>query len=351
MPRELSDLVYNELWQPADESEWSTVLTEIGEHRLEALCADILVRASEIEPLHYRATALLARTKGGDLSGAIDADLGARSPAERIFACEAMGASGDAGWLRRLATLVEDPDREVATAALVASMRVGSKKAGNDVKEVLARREHADHAPLLRALCRSARDPVVSLLLEDYLLQARGEEEMQVAVALCLEGRLTARSRVRKALAAEPPPHGARGAELVRALRRSSTAEDLPVLRGLFPRENDLPMNIELAVTLVELGDPEVSPIVRAAIWVPTWHRSVLASALLVEIGNVRTLREELRQPPGTATSADLRRVGYALGAWGGLDQLEDLARELRYNSGHPGLQGAFLGAMSNRTF
>ena len=45
-----------------------------------------------------------------------------------------------------------------------------------------------------------------------------------------------------------------------------------------------------------------------------------------------------------------MRRVGFALGSFGGLPELETLAKQLRYNSGSPALQGGLLGFLSTRT-
>jgi hypothetical protein len=45
-----------------------------------------------------------------------------------------------------------------------------------------------------------------------------------------------------------------------------------------------------------------------------------------------------------------LRRVGFAVGEWCGVEAVETLARELRFQSGHPALQGALLGVLSTRT-
>jgi hypothetical protein len=61
-------------------------------------------------------------------------------------------------------------------------------------------------------------------------------------------------------------------------------------------------------------------------------------------------LVDELSRPPRQATSADLRRVGFAVGVWGGLAEVDHLAKQLRFNSGHPALQGALLGALTQRT-
>ena len=46
----------------------------------------------------------------------------------------------------------------------------------------------------------------------------------------------------------------------------------------------------------------------------------------------------------------DRRRVGFAAGVWGGVEYMNTLARELRWASGDPALQGALLGVLSTRT-
>ncbi len=63
-----------------------------------------------------------------------------------------------------------------------------------------------------------------------------------------------------------------------------------------------------------------------------------------------RVVRPAVRQsPPAGATEADVRRLGFALGQWGGLPTVEALAR--RRNGGDPALQGALLGALTTRSF
>jgi hypothetical protein len=155
---------------------------------------------------------------------------------------------------------------------------------------------------------------------------------------------------VRTALGAEPSPRGAYAVRLVRALRRHATTEDLGVFQRLFPRPEEPELNIELATALTELGDASILPLLRAALWRGGWVESVLAGGLVAEIAGIQALRGEIARPPSEASSNDVRRVGFAIGEWGGLVQLEGLARELRYNSGHPALQGALLGFLSART-
>ena len=62
----------------------------------------------------------------------------------------------------------------------------------------------------------------------------------------------------------------------------------------------------------------------------------------------IQGLHDELASAPTEARPEDLRRIGYALGQWGGLAAVEALAR--RRGSGDPALQGAYLGALATRT-
>jgi hypothetical protein len=138
---------------------------------------------------------------------------------------------------------------------------------------------------------------------------------------------------------------------LVRALRGQSRPEDLVVLRRLFPSvSEDRALDRELVLALYDHSDPEMMPILRAGLWSSDKDMSLLAGGLMVQAVGVIALIQELRVPPASATSRDLRRVGFAIGEWGGVAALEDLARELRWSSGEPALQGALLGVLSTRT-
>jgi hypothetical protein len=350
MPREVTQLIENALWQPKDVGEWTVMLDEIAARGLEPLTVEFLRRAAETPSIHYRATALLARTSSGDVSGLIDADLSKLSADDRIYACDAMASTGAATWSKRVSALREDSDPHVRIAALIAAARLADKKAASDVAAILRKPTHEDHKVAIEEMCRVARDPLVAVMLEEALGGMTGDEEADVATVLCLEGRLPERAIVRRALGADPAPSGARGARMVRALRRHATPEDIEIVKQLFPREDDLEMNTELGLALVGLDDPAVLPVLAAAVWHMDWQTSMLAGGILYDMAGIGSVRALLTRPPPEATSNDIRRVGYALGLWGGLAEVEDLARELRYNSGEPALQGALLGALSTRT-
>jgi HEAT repeat protein len=350
MPREVTQLVENDLWQPKDAAEWSILLDEIAVRDLEPLTVELLTRAADVPSIHYRAVALLARTDGADIAGLIDAEFSNLSPEEQVYACDAMASSGDAGWMKRIEVLRTDDDPRVRAAALIASARLGDKDASSALADALRKATHDDHKVVVAEMSRVVHDPLVAVMLEEELPNLKGDEAVDVATVLCLEGRLPVRTIVRDALGAEPAPSGARGARLVQALRRHGTPEDGDILRQLFPREDDVEMNIELGLSLIGLDEPLALPVLSAAVWHLDWQTSILAAGVLADVAGIGNLRALLTRPPREATSNDIRRVGYAVGLWGGLAQVEELARDVRYNSGDPALQGALLGALSART-
>lgn len=349
MPRETSDLVHYTLWTPADATEWDTLLSEIDGQGLETSCYELIARATLVPEVRYKALALAARSGHGDLAPLRTLEIWKLAPDERVWACDAMGASADPEWLKPLSRLRADTDAEVRSAALVGLFRLGQDKANHELLDILADADHADHAALVRVLCRFARHPEIVILLEDFLTDAQGEEEIAVAAALCLQGRSYARPRVRAALSREDDPGGPRVRGLVEALARHVTPEDLPALSRLFPSE-DFALNVELAVALIRLRESSIVPVVRAALWSAPWDQSCLAGGVLQRVSGAQDLLDEIDRPPPEASSGDLRRVGYAIGEWGGLDAVARLARRLPSGSGNPALQGALLGALAART-
>ncbi|MDZ4774858.1 MAG: hypothetical protein SGI72_17175 [Planctomycetota bacterium] len=351
IPRELADLAENDLWRPRDANDWRELLEEIDIARLERLTLPLVRAALDVPEVRYQAVALTSLAGDEDLSPLIGLDPTKLDATERIFVCLAIGARDDPGWLERFAVLGADPDPRVRAAFQVASFRQKQRSAADVIAATLADPDSVGHAEMVEAMCAAVHDPAVAVALEDRFLDATDEEKTHIAATLCLEGRLVGRSRVRAALATEPPPEGPKAARLVRALRRNATAEDIGVFRSLFPSvKGDRALDMELALALLDRSEPDVFPIVRSALWAKDFDVSVLAGGVLSNVVGVHALVDELRVPPEDASSGDLRRIGFAIGEWGGVEVVHSLARELRWSSGHPALQGALLGALSTRT-
>jgi hypothetical protein len=349
MPRETSNLVHYGLWTPTDPASWDAMLSEIDEEELETRCFELIAKAIDVPEVRYKALALSMRTGRGDFTALRTVEPAQLSAEERVWLCDAMAATGESEWLKALSRLRTDPDARVRCTALLSQFRLGQEKGKNELDSILEDAAHADHATMVQVLCRFARHPEVGVVLEDILVDATGDEEIDVAAALSRQGRAYARPRVRAALAREANPSGPRARQLVSALSHYVTPEDHATLTRLFPSE-DFALNVELAVALTRLRDPSVVPLLRAALWSAPWDVSCLAGGVLQRVAGAQDLLDEIDRPPPEASSGDLRRVGYVIGEWGGLDAVTRLARRLPSGSGNPALQGALLGALAART-
>jgi hypothetical protein len=176
--------------------------------------------------------------------------------------------------------------------------------------------------------------------------KVEGEVRESVELALAREGRIGDREVLRSWLQ-EGRPRPLRSAA-IRALGRRLEEQDLELFRTMFPLEEELDLNVELAVVLVRNRDPQALQMLRRILWQGDWNESVLAGGLLMRGGGVHSLLVELDSPPAGSDARDLRRVGFALGQWGGIEAVEILAR--RRAEDDPGMQGAYLGVLSTRT-
>jgi hypothetical protein len=350
LPNELALVIENGLWTPTDE-QWPIVLDEIGVRRIESLAEPLLRRALERSDVGGLAALLLVRA--GDPGGraTLEAALASSGPELRRRTAESLGDSGQATWLGWLSALRDDADPSVRAAALVAQLQLGHAGARKNLAILLANPELAERespVPLLvAALARAAETKIVAEVLEESLPSLQGDVRLDAACALALQGRSSGTIVLRQELSARPPA-GARGARMVRALGRFPDNSDVQLLLERFPQEDEVDVNTALAEVLLAARTPLIGRFLRAAMWQPPFHRGMLAAALLVELAGIDALRQEVETPQMAARPEDLRRVGFALGAWGGLVQVEVLAA--RVPVGDPALQGAVLGALGART-
>ena len=149
-------------------------------------------------------------------------------------------------------------------------------------------------------------------------------------------------------LAALPAAAARRAADTLAGLHsdggpRATAGRPLRILQGSFVAG-------QLALALVRNAHPEVEPILQRAVWNGSWNRSVLAAAVVKSTSGMRRLYHWATKPPASATSADIRRLGFAIGELGGLAALQGLSRQMGSGADRPALQGALLGALSTRT-
>jgi hypothetical protein len=350
IPRAVAQLVDNELWKPADPGEWAALLGEIERERAEGSTPEILAAAEEILPVRWKARELLARSGRFDMATFSTIDLASLEPAERVSVCQILGSLSDPTAKTILDRLGDDPDPGVRGALAVGRLRLGDPNADDAIDRALSDRTRPEHAAVLAALCRNAREPAIAARLERFASKATGNELVTAAVALCEERREAGRILVRKLLSIDRPLEGESRRKLVRALCRRPAEQDRGILVDLFPQPGEEELNQDLAVGLARLGDPTARPFLRAAFWGAGFDVSVLAGMLLAQELGLAGIIEDIERPPAGATPQSLRRAGFALGEWGGVDALKKLAQVAGATTASPEVQGALLGVLGART-
>ena len=366
MPKEVSWLVETGLWP----KQWDILLSEIRESRLEEWTGSLLAAALEDPLVRYEAVGLSVRSGKQALLGPLMEEIhsGRLGPMQLIWCCEALGNSGNQGATETLEILSEDERSDVAWTARVQLARLGSSQAAGMIRAALADPALPAHRQVVRRVCAFAEDQILMDLLAEALPSLKGMRGLEVSTALAGAGHTLGRERLREILHGGLPASKL-GARAVEALSRSASIDDEAFLRHQFPfgeyseqrfTDRDLAVNEALVLAMIRMRDPVVLPLLRVGIWEsPAFDQSVLASALLIEVAGMgallaEVLEERVQFDPTTgmytkAPGRSARRVGYALGLWGGVHGLKDLSSDSRYVS-DPALQGAVLGALASRT-
>ncbi|MEO0650027.1 MAG: HEAT repeat domain-containing protein [Planctomycetota bacterium] len=346
IPAELGLVVRNGIWVPADEQQWSDLVQAIRRVGVGIEMVELLDRALGVESLRREAALLLL--EAGDRRGweLVSVSLVGDDPEARREVAVTLGRSSDPDWLLELQRLRDDDDPGVRAAALVARIRLGELAAFETAIRTYSGTDEPERGALIDALISEAADVRVQSLLEQALVTAEEPLSVRIALALTAAGRGSAYSQVRDALATGLYPELAPA--LVRSLGEFADQADVEQMRRMFPGGDEV-LDRELARALVIKRDPLGMRIVRAAIWNRTWHEGVLAALLLADVEGLQALHSELQSPPPLSSASDLRRLGFALGLIGGLQEVERLS--LRRNSADPALQGAYLGALAARTY
>ena len=348
MHAEFLELIANELYLPQTPQEWQVVMRELDLGELTIDDAPLL-RIASAQPVVSLAAHRMLATLGEVASAEHLRDaLADGNTTVRAGAARGLGNTGSKDWLADLERMKDDPDPFVAMSALVARARLNSGAALAKAKEILAgSASDPQFSALITALSVEVEDPIIPPLLQSARDRALGDDRMVVDTALRQRGDLMIGRGLLDVLAL---PSGLEGRSwIVINLARHVDRQDVPFLESIFPSEAFPAINTEVAVALARQGSPEGTALLRKALWRGPFDRSQLAAAALVEHGGVNVLTSELESAPlGTSTDA-LRRVGYAIGMIGGVDELDRLRR--RRGPGDPALMGAYLGTLASRTF
>src|SRR6202008_233707 len=210
-----------------------------------------------------------------------------------------------------------DEDLRVRTASMVAQMRLGNTLSAEAVRNTLQGEPGVERAPLVEGLARLAYLPEIAHLLLEHIDGLTPDERLTAAIELGREGDVREVETLHAALS-EELLRSPRGDHYVQALVRVGANADLGNLFAFFPMEEARAVDVRIALAMCARREPAVLPLLRAALWQPPFERSVLAAALMAHVAGLDALRVELERPPRGAKPTDIRRVGYALGEWGG---------------------------------
>ena len=337
-------------WVPSEE-QWAAMLSVrdvVPTHELEHLLAVGLDTAPETR----EAVSLRLLREGLDpppvWMGRVSETF---RPGAWLSLFQAAGDRGDKAFVRDLTemlTRVADPS--FVPHGWVALARLGHTGSREKIEETLRGGPEPRRLACIRALLGVAYDPALRPWLEaldkksDLTLVERGTLALAFAVAGVDRDRALLR---RGLLAGEIPPEYSWTVAL--ALADHAQPEDLAAMQELFPVVDAPELNLSLAAGLLLNLDPSARRILRGALWGDDWNLSVLAGGLFYGVGGYPALRDEIAAAPSGLSEEKRRRVGYALGEFGGLPALERFAREnTRTDERDPYLQGALLGALAS---
>lgn len=356
MPAEVEMMIEAGVWRPQDRKEWRSLVTTILHEELDAFFPHSLAQALEFDFPSIRAVAagLLYRRDSRFEDILIEA-FDSEDASARADAAYAAGAGEITDFLGRLRGQMADEDPWAAANAMGSLIRMGSPQGVEAAVDLLATkpedRRVSLSAFLFEVLARAAPDEDVLAFLFKIAPQLSGEDRAAADSVLLINGLSVDTVELRAELPLLNPrtSQAFRGAQ---ALGSSPSTRDLRILARLFPRERAADMNLELAAALARNGHRAPEPLLRAAVWRLPWNQSVLAAGVVAESYGIRTLIQWVTAPPPGATDEDVRRVGYAIGEFGGMDAVRRLQRELGTTNGAelPALQLAVLGALAART-
>ncbi len=397
LPLEVESMIASGLGGPDREAAWAQLIDGAVESGWAASMPETMTRALGFRSLAPTAAAQLVNRRP-ELDERLRTAL--RSPRRelRVRAAEAVGRMSLTGYLLDLRELSDKPRTargteqrrmQVAAASWVARLRLGDVSAGESMTDVLADRlgaySDAERSLVLDALEIGYRSEAVVQFLLRAVRETQGSVQAEIQALLARSGhgspwdestgewvvmteeqaalyldpnrdrsedRWSGTGAGLRAAYGEVDRGSSTASRLLRGIAHLPGAEDLEFLAREFPLDENPEGNILLARTLIQNGHHKVEPILQAAVWNGPWHRSVLAAALVVEYRGVDLLMHWVAKPPTSARSADIRRVGFAIGEWGGMAAIDTLRQFLGSAAGaeRPALQGALLGALTTRT-
>lgn len=344
-------LVANNLWLPPDTAAWHALLDAIDASPATAGFSAVLGRATLAdvdESVQQRAACLLFAAGLAEQSDAIvRAMLESEDADQRLMALRAVSDSAAVDASEYFAAYLEDGDARVRAAAVVAMLVRAPGSASERVRDGLVS-EGDLRAPLVAELVRrSDLDSVAVYLALAVNLPGVPREEKSAARAVLLRlGVVEAAALLRNELES-----GADGPGAARALAALHAARvpgvDLMAVDALLYGRDREYVAAAARLLLVE-RHPIGLALVRRALWADDFATTQFAAGWIVEHEGLAALEREADAAPTDASEAALRRLGLALGEWGGYGEVQRLVRSRTLRD--PLVQGAYLGALAGRT-
>ncbi|MEZ5976651.1 MAG: hypothetical protein R3F34_00300 [Planctomycetota bacterium] len=348
---ELVQLVSTSVWTPADEEGWHSLLDAVIDSPDTIAFSAILSRArldDVPESVRRRAACALFAVGLAEQSDQTVRDLLASDDAsEKLLALRAVADGPLVEGTEFFDEYLDDPDVRIRAVASVAVLFRAPGTAGDSVRASLVK-DAVFRSAVVDELLRRSDVPSASA----YLSVASGlgglsiEQQLRIGAVLLRGGSVNALPGVTKLFDA-----GADGPGAGEALEAYARVDPVGGTRFavealLFGADRDL----TIAAGRILVRDRHVlgQALLRRAIWMRDPAVCQLAAAFLVDTEGLSALETEAAFAPLDAVESDLRRVGVAIGEWGGYGAVERLAstRSLR----DPVLQGACLGAFASRT-
>jgi hypothetical protein len=341
-------MIESGLWSPLTLDEWQVILDAAVEYGVGGMMPKTLARVLT-EPLLAATAAAELREIDPRHADPILASLLSPTVEVKRRACLAAARAGLKSAVPTLARMEDADDPVVRRHALLARASIGDQRAIGIIEALLRKPDDPEHGPVFELMVERHGLPGILSMLDAYRLSSPKPERAQIVACLFVRGRATGLADLRIAFDQIDP--GSPGGRLVlRALGHYPTGEDLEFLARQFPIEGEFEANVEMALALIRASHDRARPILQAAVWSTPWNRSVLAAGLVYRYSGGRTLASWIFKPPPTARSEDIRRLGFALGTWGGLTAFDALQETIGSRPDDPALQGALLGALLART-
>lgn len=363
-PDRVEELVASGRWRPSDLKEWKwlSVMALWGELQARMPRSLELGMALENSPTRYMGAGLLF-TQDEPLHDLLAEGFHHDDANNRAYSALAVSANGLPDYVGPLRAMIGDPHPWARANALASLVRLDDAQGTDRAREVFEGRSSPTRSELVpylfEALDRAAPAPPVIAFLrslqQDPETELTAQELAAVDSILILHGAENDRSRVRAGLLTIEPmaPQLPRS---VRALAMAPDPEDIALLTELFHRQNTQTVALELVVALALAGSDEAEPLLRSAAFRLPWNQGLLAAgAARVAYGD-DALTRWIRIAPEDTPPETIRRLGYALGVFGGEDSLKRLresfgngesASAVTAARATAALQGAALGALS----